>query len=374
MYKIALVKEACYQDLWLCDQSLGLKSLLESSLMRTGPLGLLEVLNCDFFILKTNKSKIAKRFRSIGMPLSENAFEKIANTKSELFKVSPNEIAKDPESVIWSNYDIVISINFAVPIDIRKRYDALVWICLTGEGKFPISTNSWDYFISHNCPSSARLRESIIDMPYTFISSDFFIRNYKKDSKKSGIYFEVNSFNNIKNHYSKNSILPSEFKKLDLQLRFHNGNMKSHIENLISSKYFVKYKGRPLRGNSFLEAMSSECICFLSYSDCYGEINFPRYCYYSDLKELLEKINHLENNEDERLRLIIEQKKILDNIVTNVTLQLEQAIHRKRILKKKNNSFSEKIMNKFSNIFYFLLVRIKVNSIEKFNFLPPMKE
>ena len=175
MYKIALVKEACYQDLWICDQSLGLKSLLESSLMRTGPLGLLEVLNCDFFILKTNKSKIAKRFRSIGMPLSE----KIANTKSELFKVSPNEIAKDPESVIWSNYDIVISINFAVPIHIRNKYKKLVWICLPGEGKFPVKTNSWDYFISHNCPSSARLRESIIDMPYTFISSDFFIRNIK---------------------------------------------------------------------------------------------------------------------------------------------------------------------------------------------------
>ena len=32
MFKIALVKEACYQDLWTCDKSEGFKNLLESAL------------------------------------------------------------------------------------------------------------------------------------------------------------------------------------------------------------------------------------------------------------------------------------------------------------------------------------------------------
>lgn len=376
MCKIALVKEACYQDLWVCEQSSGLKNLLETSPYRIGPLGLLDIFNCDFFILKTNKSKVAKKLRSsqICHSLSDRDYERIENHKSELFDLSPKDLAKDPYSIDWSNYDIVISINFAIPIKLRKKYDAVVWICLPGEGKFPVRTNSWDYFISHNCPSTPFLRRTIVDMPYTFLSSDFLIKNYGKNSEKNGIYFEVNSFNKIKNHALNKAYPPPEFNKLEMSLRFHDGNIKSHIDNLINAKYFVKFKGRPVRGNSFIEAISSGCICFLSFSDCFGEINFPRYCYYSDIKELLEKITYLEKNDNARLSLINDQKKILDDIVNNVNLQFVQAIKRKKSNKTKTSNIRERILNKFSYLFYFLLVRVEINSIEKLNFLPPMKE
>ena len=136
MCKIALVKEACYQDLWVCEQSSGLKNLLETSPYRIGPLGLLDIFNCDFFILKTNKSKVAKKLRSsqICHSLSDRDYEKIENKKSELFDLSPRDLAKDPYSINWNNYDIVISINFAIPIQLRKKYDAVVLI--TDHDKF----------------------------------------------------------------------------------------------------------------------------------------------------------------------------------------------------------------------------------------------
>ena len=181
MYRLALIKEACYQDLWVCDKSKGYKKLLESSLLRVGPVGLLEIFDGDFYILETNKSLTAKKLRSSQIyHLKEKDYEKIENTVPKSFNKSPKELAKKPESIIWNNYDIVISINFAVPINIRKKYKNIVWICLTGEGKFPVGINSWDYLISHNCPSSPYLDRSIIDMPYTFISSNFIIKNFKK--------------------------------------------------------------------------------------------------------------------------------------------------------------------------------------------------
>ena len=124
--------------------------------------------------------------------------------------------------------------------------------------------------------------------------------------------------------------------------------MKSHVEKLVCSKYFVKYKGRPLRGNSFIEAISAECVCFLSYSDCYGKLNLPRFCYYSDLNELLEKITFLEKNDNHRLKLISEQKLILDKIISNVDLQFEQALTSKRNYnEKKNNNLRKKFLNLF---------------------------
>ena len=376
MYKLALVKEACYQDLWVCDKSEGYKNLLYSSFLRVGPLGLLEIFDGDFYIVKTNKSKIAKNLRSSQIyHLTEKDYEKIENTIPESFHKSSREIAKNPRSIPWNNYDIVISINFAVPINIRKKYKNIVWICLTGEGKFPVGINSWDYLISHNCPSSPFLDRTIIDMPYTFISSNFLIKNFNRNKEKSGIYFEVNSFNTHWPSSNNKVIIPTNFKKLGIPLRFHNGDMKSHLDQLILSKYFVKYQGRPLRGNSFIEAISSECICFLNYSDCFGKLNLPKFCYYSDINELIQKINILENNNNQRLKLIIEQKNVLDRIILNVDLQFQQALEKKRNNKIKNiSTLKEKFFNLFSFLYYFLIVRIKIHGLSKEDFLPPMKE
>ena len=375
MYKLALVKEACYQDLWTCEQSKGLKNLLRSSLMRIGPIGLLDILKGDFLILETNKSKYANELRKKQIiDLSNQDYIDIENNKSKLFNQSPNDIAKNPNTINWENYDIVISINFAVPFNIRKKYNKLVWICLTGEGKFPLGVNSWDYFISHNCPVSPYLSKGIIDMPYSFISSNFLITNFGKGYKKNGLYFEVNSFNKIKNYYLKQKPIPKEFNKLGIALKFHDNEIESHIEKLVNSKYFVKYKGRPVRGNSFIEAISAECICFLGYSDCYGKINLPNFCYYSDLNDLLKKIKILEENDNKRLTLIKEQKLRLNEIISNVNLQFEQAILRKIEQKNKFATFKNKILKNLSYLYYFLLVRVRVFGIDKEDFLPPFYE
>ena len=97
MYKLALVKEACYQDLWTCNKSEGYKKLLESSLLRVGPVGLLEIFDGDFYILKTNKSNTAKKLRLRQLPhLKEKDYERIENTVPKFFNKSPKEIANNP--------------------------------------------------------------------------------------------------------------------------------------------------------------------------------------------------------------------------------------------------------------------------------------
>ena len=141
------------------------------------------------------------------------------------------------------------------------------------------------------------------------------------------------------------------------------------------AKYFVKYEGRSLRGNSFIEAISSECICFLSYSDCFGKLNLPSFCYYSDIEELMKKIHILENDNNKRLDLILEQKTVLDNIISNVDLQFKQAIEEKRKNKRKNiATLKEKFFKLFLYLYYSLIVRIKIPGIDKVDFLPPMHE
>ena len=101
----------------------------------------------------------------------------------------------------------------------------------------------------------------------------------------------------------------------------------------------------------------------------------PRFCYYYDLNELIEKINFLEKNDNYRLKLISEQKLTLETIIANVDLQFEQALSIKRDHnKKKTINLKGKFFKLFSYFYFCLLQRIKIHGIDSYDFLPPMHE
>ena len=63
MFKIAFIKEACLQDLWVGDNNDTSSDLIKASLQKVGPIGLLERFGSDFFIVKSNNSKAAQQIR-----------------------------------------------------------------------------------------------------------------------------------------------------------------------------------------------------------------------------------------------------------------------------------------------------------------------
>ena len=80
MFKIAFIKEACYQDLWIGDNKDTSADLIRSSLLRTGPIGLLEIFGSDFFIVKSNNSRAAQKIRFSQIPkdcLSQEDYKSI---------------------------------------------------------------------------------------------------------------------------------------------------------------------------------------------------------------------------------------------------------------------------------------------------------
>ena len=196
MFKIAFIKEACYQDLWIGDNNDTSLDLIKSSLLRTGPIGLLEIFGSDFFIVKSNNSKAGQKIRFCQIPkdqISKEDYKLIESTKrriksSRLPLRCPNDFSIDAEKINWSKYDIVISLNFAVPISIRKKNPGILWICMTGEGRFPLKSSYWDYFISHDYPNTPNAIGKIIDMPYTFIPPRYIFDKFKTSQKKKGIF------------------------------------------------------------------------------------------------------------------------------------------------------------------------------------------
>ena len=62
--KFALVKQDVYQDLYVCSSKADGIEALESTLMRIGPLSLIEDYHADFFIIKENKDRKSTRLNS----------------------------------------------------------------------------------------------------------------------------------------------------------------------------------------------------------------------------------------------------------------------------------------------------------------------
>ncbi len=390
MFKIAFIKEACYQDLWIGDNNDTSSDLIRSTLLRTGPIGLLEIFGSDFFIVKSNNSKAAQKIRYSQIPkdcLSKEDYKLIEITKrkintSRLPFRCPNDFSYDAEKINWSKYDIVISLNFAVPISIRKKHPSILWVCMTGEGRFPVQSSCWDYFISHDYPNTPFSELKIINMPYTFIPPLYILDNFKTSPGKKGIYIEINSKSNQLN----NQKLFKNFYSLKLNFEFHSEDIEKNLKKIASSKYFIKLGGRPVRGNSFLEAMSASSLCLLHYKDCYGKIPFHQYCYFKDEKHLIEKLKFLEKNNDFLVELLNYQDSILQNMIENVKNQFEIALSNKReyldskMSKKSSNKIDVKSIFKKSlqpiigSTCYNSLVRINDPILDKTKYLPSLLE
>ena len=110
MFKIAFIKEACYQDLWIGDNNDTSSDLIRSTLLRTGPIGLLEIFGSDFFIVKSNNSKAGHKIRFCQIHhLSKEDYKLIENTNvkinsSRLPLRCPNDFSHEPEKINWSKY------------------------------------------------------------------------------------------------------------------------------------------------------------------------------------------------------------------------------------------------------------------------------
>ena len=390
MIKIAFIKEACYQDLWIGDNNDTYPDLVRSSLLRTGPIGLLEIFGSDFFIVKSNNSNAGHKIRFFQIPkyyISKEDYKLIENTKikinsSRLPFRCPNDFSHDPEKINWSKYDIVISLNFAVPISIRRKNPGIVWICMTGEGRFPVKSLCWDYFISHDYPNTPVSELKVINMPYTFIPPRYIFDNFKTNQNKKGIYIEKNS----KIDELNNSELFKQLYSLNLNIEFHSEDIEKNLKKIASSKYFIKLGGRSVRGNSFYEAMSASSLCLLHYNDCYGKIPFHQYCYFKDEKHLIEKLKFLEKNNNFLSELINYQDSVLQNMIENVKIQFEIALSNKRkyldsktsLTNSKEISFNS-ILKKslqplISSTFYNSLVRINDPTIDPTKYLPSLLE
>ena len=141
-YKIAFVKQVTYQDLYCCATQTSCFDLVFSTFKRTGPVALFSRYQADFFIVDVeNEAECGiwkeKAHYCYQHPISY--YESLVYKISEWGKIAGHVEPQGTYSIKcsdidWSDYNIVISVDIAIPEKIVKKYPKILWCYFIGEG------------------------------------------------------------------------------------------------------------------------------------------------------------------------------------------------------------------------------------------------
>ena len=290
--KYCLVKQDTYQDLYIANNNMSNAEILFSSMMRTGPFGLIYNLGSDFFIIKEEKSEECQIYKHFLRGFGGN----YNLLKTQLLNTIPGNHFFEPGSdkpngfysvscydISWDNYDIVISINFSIPSSLIKQYPNILWCYLIGENNRHLLDNpkyGYDIALNQDVDISYSVVNNVVQFPYTFLEKNTLfdvMKSYIVSDNSNSIFVEINScrgrpvtsypdiFDQLKNDFN-------------LSILTHEQNIKNNLLSLANSKYFFKWSGRPIRGNSVIEAISSSTLVIMDSTQTGYGFLIPNIC------------------------------------------------------------------------------------------------
>lgn len=288
--KIALVKPDYLNDLWIAGTNAPLCHLAASTIMRTGPLALFEISDCDFYIVKSSEYFNKSFYYSQSSIHHKRALERaqlpIAVRTPEV-QLCHSDFACCASSVDWSTYDIVFCIDDSIPQSLRDhatRVNGTTFICIPSEGNIPNHSFGYHAATTHNISKGCTSHGFLVDMPYTFLTSctlESLIRTEGNSSQtfKHHVYIEPNTAHNTDQLYARYPFILHELERHNLEPTFISRDYWQNILNLNQSLFFLKLSGRPIRGSSIIEAISAGCPVLINPELLVDDFSLPEHSY-----------------------------------------------------------------------------------------------
>jgi len=350
--RVAIVKSSVYQDLWVCDRSKDPVEVFKTTLMRTSPVGFFEAFETEFLIVKYEDEYPCNINPAC---MSRHHFEHFQHAKEnksdgghfldETFHkgVSISEVSHSVDSVDWSQYDLVLTINACVPDWILKQYPKILWGTWIGENE-----DKWVYnrelFGSYNVVLNQDVTKPnmppwMIGVPYSFLGA-FTMEQLAQQlgvglgagEVKNGIFLEIN---NTTERPFKN--IPWEFSKISEETKnpivVHSQNIVENLGRVSKSKYFVKLMGRVIRGNSILETVSCGVLILANRElVTFNEMILPE-CHVESVDDVIAKIRWFDANPEEYAAAVEMQRIRLHELYYKTPVENLARLHWEKIQK-----------------------------------------
>jgi hypothetical protein len=273
--KVCLTKQRSTYDLY-ARTGPDLRTIVESSNWRSGPIGLWEAYDCEMRIVHDSTAPECQ--------FGKNLWAQYVKDWDLFPEDCSTEAAED---VDWSAYDVVISLDIAVPTAVVKRHPDVLWCCTFIEvhttGKYDrrvIGHPRFGYnvLLNHHLPhdlldpsapalrSMRRERRAILDYPYYVQSAHSVQLLYPElaASPRTGICLT---------HHSRQVLTEPQRQALARfgPLQIDYVTCADLLQALAVSKYLIYHPDTDARaGNAVIEAISAGALVLVPGTKLWG--------------------------------------------------------------------------------------------------------
>lgn len=346
--KVCLVKQETFADLYTKPAYRG-KELLLSTIHRSGPIGLFDAKLFDFFIVQLSDTEESTVWKFLKEDMNGPSAEDIISFKDKpitnasgqtVTDVSQHEVAVPINQVNWSEYDVVISINFSVDEKIVRMNPKVLWCYILQEPSMRYYRRSmseplfsYDLFLNQKFTYQvSKQKKHEINFPYNLMNSESFSDLSKEDlSERQGVFIEIHTVKNISS------------TQMDELLQF--GAVRFPKEELFGevllkmqqSKYFFSFRGKHLSfkiwGNSMIDAVGAGLLSFGDPKEYHNLGLFTPFTTITSVEELIHKLQFLEKNPQVYKRELLLQQKLMDKYCFyNPVKQVTNAYFKKQMV------------------------------------------
>jgi hypothetical protein len=261
--RVAVVKQSTYCDLYTDPFAKSAADLLASSIHRTGPIGLFINFDTQFIIVHPEPEAECRVWEE------KLAFEVKGSERAERFpklREQQAAVSVSVRDVDWSQFDLVIAIENAVPSTIAQQYPSVLWCTqlehhrLAPYQKYLRRTPAgYDAFLHHRYgPNLGSIlhKSHVVDFPYGLNSVGGLSSIYSEIPKEMRQVM-------LEDHQDFVQLAPLLIKK---KLRWKQGgeiagSLHGYHQRLASSQILLAPRSnRPLGGLAALDAAALDCL------------------------------------------------------------------------------------------------------------------
>lgn len=332
---------------------------------RVEPIGLIAELGADFYIIKEEENRETQIYWKVIPHIAKDLHLLKTQTLDKLpgqgFKCPgspyPNgKFAVDGKSIDWGKYDIVISINVSLPTDVVQQYPRTLFAYMIGEANLAMGSAHFGYDVTLNQMARGIVAErpGRVDFPYTFVAAHtlerIMQRYLQRPSRRKGIFMEINSTTE-----RPVTRVPNHFKPLETTgepILLHRQLIGENLTNLYDAKYFIKWGGRNIRGNSVAEAVSLGALAVMNRNEVTHKELIIDECHVTSMEDLLSLVNRLNQAPELYERLRAKQQAVLQDLFFDKPLlSLENCLQVKREIGTTHRTWRDKLSDRFCLLF-----------------------
>lgn len=336
--RVAIVKQDTQDDLYACRPGSSAAEVIGSSLMRSGPAGLLLAFECDFFIVPAGPEPECAVWQEKATELGWYALDDLWALRDRLpgMSTGQQQFAVKVDDVDWTRYDIVISIDISIPKRIVDRYRKILWCYYIREPKTSAYKRSlaaplagYDLFFTQEfrLRRDRSIASHCVHVPYYlqylgWPTQIFPITGKDEDARRRGFFLE---------HHTGLDISEQQTRQLEGLGPVHSTanqvagggaqfygrsamSIAERLRGLQRARYFVQFgkSKRTIFGNGLVEAICAGCIALgdpASHAnrDVYSSSTSAR-----NWDELLAQIHALESDAVLYARTLKRQQEIIN--------------------------------------------------------------